>query len=152
VEAITIKGRGVIPGVVEGEALVCPKSITGWSGIDPKTGIILERGNINQGKSIKDTILVLPGSKGSNGWSCYFGASRVACTAPKGWLFSRIDSSAGVATAVMNIPTIVDFDKESDPCDLIESGDWVKMNGATGEVEIKKRGSNEPSRARLQDQ
>lgn len=139
---IIIKGRGVIPGVVEGEALVCPKSITGWSGIDPKTGVILERGNINQGKSIKDTILVLPGSKGSNGWSCYFGASRVAGTSPKGWLFSKIDSNAGVASAVMKIPTIVDFEKDQDPCALIESGDWVKMNGETGEVVIVKKRSS----------
>ena len=46
---IIIKGRGVIAGIVEGEALVCPKSITGWAGIDPETGIIKEHGNINKG-------------------------------------------------------------------------------------------------------
>ena len=73
--AITLRGRGVIPGIVEGEALVCPKSITGWGGIDPQTGIIKEYENVNRGKSIKSKILVLPGSKGSNGWSCYFGAA-----------------------------------------------------------------------------
>jgi hypothetical protein len=133
-----IQGRGVIPGVVEGEALVCPRSITGWGGINPKTGVIMEFGNINRGQSIKDKILVLPGSKGSNGWSCYFGATRVANTSPKGWLFTKIDSSAGVASAVMNIPTIVDFDADQDPCTLISNGDWVKINGDTGQVEILK--------------
>jgi hypothetical protein len=140
-EKTMIKGRGVVPGIVEGEALVCPKSITGWGGINPKTGIILEFGNINRGKSIKGKILVLPGSKGSNGWSCYFGAARVANTSPKGWLFSKIDSSAGVASAVMNIPTIVDFDPESDPCRLIENGDWLRIDGDTGRVEIQKKNS-----------
>lgn len=135
-EKITIKGRGVISGIVEGQALVCPDSITGWAGIDPATGVIQEYHNINKGKSIKHKILVLPGSKGSNGWSCYFGAARVSGTAPKGWLFTKVDSSAGVAISVLKIPTIVDFQTNQDPCKRIKNGDWIKMNGETGEVEI----------------
>ncbi|UCF96193.1 MAG: DUF126 domain-containing protein [Spirochaetaceae bacterium] len=139
-EKITIKGRGVIAGIVEGEALVCPKSITGWGGIDPKTGIIKEYENVNRGRSIKGKILVMPGSKGSNGWSCYFGAARVTGAAPLGWIFSRIDSSAGVAIAVLQIPTVVDFPEDRDPCRLISSGDRVRLNGDTGDVEIFKSG------------
>ena len=42
VEITVLKGRGVVPGTVEGEAMVCPKGITGWGGIDPSTGIIKE--------------------------------------------------------------------------------------------------------------
>jgi len=139
-DKITIKGRGVVAGIVEGEALVCPKSITGWGGIDPETGIIKEYENVNRGKSIKGKILVMPGSKGSNGWSCYFGAARVAGAAPLAWIFTRIDSSAGVATAVMQIPTVVDFDANQDPCVLIKTGDRVRMDGRTGLVEIYKPG------------
>jgi hypothetical protein len=138
-EEIRIKGKGVIPGIVSGEALVCPKSITGWGGIDPKTGIIKEHDNINKGKTIKDTILIMPGSKGSNGWSCYFGAARASGSAPKGWLFTEIDSSSGVASAVMQIPTIVNFPEGQNPCELIENGDYVTMNGTTGDVEIVKK-------------
>ena len=133
---LIIKGRGVIAGIVEGEALVCPNSITGWAGIDPQTGIIREHGNVNQGRSIRQKILVMPGSKGSNGWSCYFGFALVAGTAPQGWIFTRIDSSAGVASAVLQIPTIVDFKNDQDPVKLIANGNWVRMNGETGEVEI----------------
>jgi predicted aconitase with swiveling domain len=138
-EKITIKGRGAIKGIVEGEALVCPKSIAGWGGIDPATGIIKEPMNVNKGKTIKDKILVMSGSKGSNGWSCYFGAARAAGAAPKGWLFTSIDSSSGVASAVMQIPTIVDFPEDQNPCDLISNGDWIKMDGNTGIVEITKK-------------
>jgi len=135
-EKLVIRGRGAVPGVAEAEALVCPRSITGWGGIDPATGIIREYGNINRGKSIKDKILVIPGSKGSNGWSCYFGAARVAGAAPKGWIITRIDSSSGVACAVMKIPAVVDFASHEDPCRLIQTGDWVKMDGRTGLIEI----------------
>ena len=62
-EKIILKGRGVIPGVAEGTALVCPHSITGWNGVDPKTGVITDFENENKGKTIKETILVMPGSK-----------------------------------------------------------------------------------------
>jgi predicted aconitase with swiveling domain len=139
-ETILIRGRGVIPGIVEGEALVCPESITGWGGIDPKTGVILDYANINRGRSIKGKILVIPGSRGSNGWSCYFGAARAAGAAPKGWIITRIDSSAGVASAVMKIPTVVDFPVGEDPCRLIANGDWVKMDGGSGRIVIGGKG------------
>lgn len=134
-----IRGRGVVAGVVEGEALVCPRSITGWGGIDPVTGIIKEYNNINHGQSIKGRILVMPGSKGSNGWSCYFGAARVAGSAPAGWLFTTIDASAAVACAVLKIPTVVDFSSDEDPCRCIATGDWVRVDGTSGVVEIVRR-------------
>ena len=135
-ERFTLKGRGAVSGKVEGEALVCPRSITGWGGIDPETGIIKEYDNFNRGISIRGKILVLPGSRGSNGWSCYFGAARIAGAAPRGWIFTRIDSSAGVASAVLNIPTVVDFPEDQDPCSLIHTGDFVTINGDTGVVEV----------------
>jgi predicted aconitase with swiveling domain len=144
VEVLVLKGRGVVPGMVEGEAIVCPEGITGWGGIDPSTGIIKEYDNPNRGKSIFNTILVMPGSKGSNGWSCYFNAARVGGNAPKGWVFTRIDSSAGVAVALLKIPTVVDFGVEQDPCRLIETGDLVRINGGTGEVEIQKQTPGTP--------
>lgn len=135
-EKIILKGRGAVPGIAEGTAVVCPHSITGWGGIDPKTGEIIEWGNEEKGKTIKGSILVMPGSRGSNGWSCYFGAARAAGSAPAGWMFTKIDSSCGVASAVMQIPTVVDFPEDQDPCQWIHTGDHVKMDGTTGIVEI----------------
>ena len=58
--------------IAEGYALVCKNSIMGWNGIDVETGIITEKSHPYQGKSIEDTILVLPGSRGSIGWSDFF--------------------------------------------------------------------------------
>ena len=134
-----LKGRGVIPGIVEGKAIVCPGSITGWGGIDPETGVIKDYENSNKGMTIKDSILIMPGSKGSNGWSCYFGAARAAGCAPEGWAFTRIDSSAGVASAVMQIPTVVDFPLDADPCKAIKTGDYVRLDGEKGTLEILER-------------
>jgi hypothetical protein len=37
----------------------------------------------------------------------------------------------------MRIPSVTDFDR--DPLDLIETGDWVIVDGDAGTVEITKR-------------
>ena len=138
-EKIVLKGRGVVPGIAEGEALVCPRSITGWNGVDPATGIIKDAASEHRGKSIKGTIMVLPGSRGSNGWSCYLTATRASGSAPAGWLFTRIDSSGAVASSLLRIPTVVDFPGDQDPCEMIETGDHVRVDGTTGVVEITKK-------------
>ena len=58
---------------------------------------------------------------------------------PSGWLFSKIDSRSGVASAVLSIPTIADFPDDIDLFSLIKTGDFIEMDGDTGEVKIIKR-------------
>ena len=135
-EKVVLKGRGAVAGKASGYALVCPGSVAGWRGIDPKTGIILDFENINKGKSIKDTIFVIPGSKGSNGWSCYFSITRASGAGPSGMLVTKIDSSSAVAAVGMAIPVITDFSEDNDPCLLISTGDYVEMDAETGIVTI----------------
>lgn len=36
---------------------------------------------------------------------------------------------------MLKIPTICDF-SDVDPCQVIHTGDWIRMDGATGVVEI----------------
>lgn len=135
---ITIHGRGAYPGTACGEALVCPESIQGWAGVDDHTGCIIEKGHSQEGKCIDGKILVLPCSKGSNGWSCHFHSAMVGGFRPAGWLFSKLDSRAGVAAVVVGVPMVTDFPPETDLFELIETGDWVEINGDTGEVTITK--------------
>lgn len=49
-------------------------------------------------------------------------------------IISRIDSSTGVAAAVLQVPTVVDFGPDEDPCALIATGDRVRVDGETGVV------------------
>ena len=50
-EVIVIKGRPALAGVAEGYAMVCPNSIQGWAGIDPRSGKILEKGHVHEGET-----------------------------------------------------------------------------------------------------
>ncbi len=136
-EKITLKGRPAFHGKASGKALVCKNSIQGWGGMNGEEGTILEKGHIHEGVSIKDRILVLPCSKGSCGWSGQFHACMESGNSPAGWLFSKIDSRCATAASVLKIPVVSDF-TECDPCDMINSGDWVEMDGDTGTVIVTK--------------
>lgn len=135
-----LKGRGVYPGVSEGYAVVCPDSIAGNSGAFGDTdGVIYEKGNANYGICIKDTILVVPCAKGSNGFSAHFKSAQIAGVQPAGWISTRMDSRLGVTIASMKIPAVTDFSSYEDPINMIKTGDWVKINGNTGEVIVIKK-------------
>lgn len=84
---------------------------------------------------IKDAILVIPCSKGSNGFSAHFKGAYIAGVRPAGWISRKIDARLAVAIASLNIPAVVDF-FETDPIQIIKTGDWVEINGKTGEVVI----------------
>jgi len=136
-----IKGRGAIPGVSEGIAMVSMETIQGWSGLDDKTGLVIERGHPFEGMSIKDSVLILSGGKGSNGWSCHFHAARVSGIGPAALVFPKMDSRTGVAAVVTGVPTVTDL--EDDPFDVIRTGDLVRVDGNKGTVEIIQRSKPE---------
>lgn len=136
---IKITGRPAYPGKAAGEAIVCPHSIQGWSGVSDVTGCIIEEGHPEKGKSIKDKILVMPYGKGSTGWSGHFHSAAVAGFAPAGWIFSKIDSRCGVATAVLEVPAVADTPKDIDIFSVIQTGDWVEIDGTTGEIVVTKK-------------
>jgi predicted aconitase with swiveling domain len=133
---IALHGRKVVGGVVEGEALVTRETISGWGGVNPMTGVILETRHELRGQSFKDKILVFPGAKGSSGWSVVFHLSRLAGAAPKAMLFNEMTTKVALGAVVMRCPSVTDFDQ--DPLDIIETGDWVRVDADAGLVEVRK--------------
>ena len=57
---------------------------------------------------------------------------------PAGWVIKKMDSRLGVAVASLDVPAVSDFE-EDDPMEIIKTGDWVKVDGSTGIVEITRR-------------
>ena len=133
---IVLKGRGIVAGVAEGEALVTSETISGWGGIDSMTGTIVETRHELVGQSFKDKVLVFPGAKGSSGWSAAFHTARLAGTAPKACIFNHMTTKVALGVVVMRTPTVTELDQ--DPLQVIETGDWVKVDGDAGTVEITK--------------
>jgi predicted aconitase with swiveling domain len=136
---VILHGRKVVGGVAEGEALVTTDTISGWGGIDAMTGTVIEARHQLRGISFKDKILVFPGAKGSSGWSAAFHQTRLAGTAPKAMVFTEMTTKIALGAVVMHSPAVTDLDQ--DPLAVIETGDWVKVDGDNGIVEITKKTS-----------
>jgi predicted aconitase with swiveling domain len=133
---VTLRGRKVVGGYAEGEALVTRQTISGWGGVNPQQGTIIETRHELRGQSFKDKILVFPGAKGSSGWSAMFHMTRLAGTAPKAMIFNEMTTKVALGAVVMRVPSVTDLDR--DPLGLIETGDWIKVDGDRGIVEIHK--------------
>lgn len=135
--AIVLRGRKVVGGCAEGEALVTRQTISGWGGIDPMTGTVVETRHELRGVSFKDKILVFPGAKGSSGWSNAFHMAKLAGAAPRAMVFNLMNTKIALGAVVMRVPSVTGLDQ--DPLGVIETGDWVKVDGDRGTVEIRKR-------------
>jgi uncharacterized protein len=142
---IVIRGRKVVGGVAEGEAITTKDTISGWGGIDSNTGTIIERRHELVGKSFKDKVLVFPGAKGSSGYSHFFHLARVAGAAPKAMLFNIMTTKVALGCVVTRVPAMTDFDQ--DPLAVIETGDWVKVDADRGIVEVTKKAGARPEAA-----
>jgi predicted aconitase with swiveling domain len=143
---IVLRGRCVVPGRAEGEALVTRDRISGWGGIDSRTGTIIETRHELRGASFAGKVLVFPGAKGSSGWSAAFHMTRTMGTAPAAMLFNEMTTKVALGAVVTRAPAMTDFDQ--DPLAVIETGDWVIVDADQGVVEIRKASPAVPLAAR----
>jgi predicted aconitase with swiveling domain len=141
----TLVGRAVVGGVAEGEALVTKDRISGWGGVDPQTGTIIETRHELVGQSFAGKVLVFPGAKGSSGWSGIFHAARLMGTAPAAMLFNEMTTKMALGAVVTHAPAITDFDH--DPLVCIQTGDWVRVDADRGIVQVLRRANMGTSRA-----
>ena len=52
-------------------------------------------------------------------------------------VFNEMTTKIALGAVVMRVPAVTDFDR--DPLEIIETGDWVKVDGDRGIVEVTKR-------------
>ncbi|SEB14499.1 aconitase X swivel domain-containing protein [Variovorax sp. YR216] len=136
-ETIVLRGRCVVEGTAEGEALVTRQAISGWGGIDSRTGTIVEVRHELRGVSFAGKVLVFPGAKGSSGWSNAFHLTRSLGVAPAAMLFNDMSAKIALGAVVTRAPALTDFDR--DPLSVIETGDWVRVDADQGIVEVRKK-------------
>jgi uncharacterized protein len=139
-------GRGVVPGVAEGEALVSRETISGWGGIDPATGTITERRHPLCGQSFAGKVLVFPGAKGSSGWSGFFQATRLNGVAPLAMVFTALTTKVALGAVVTRVPAVTGLDH--DPFEVVATGDRVRVDSDRGLVEVTEPAANSTERER----
>jgi predicted aconitase with swiveling domain len=134
---IVLQGHKVVGGTAEGEALVCHEPITFVGGINPFTGEVMEKGHELEGKRISDKVLVYPTGKGSTGGSYRIYDMAKRGTGPKAIVNLRAEPITAIGAIIGEIPMV---DKLSqDPTQIIQSGDWVRVEATQGRVIITKK-------------
>jgi len=120
-----LRVKGVNKGVAEGSLLISPHPISFFGGVDPVTGIIVERNHPLEGESISKRILALPSSKGSTvGSYVLYGLAKKG-NAPSGIIVGRIDGIISAGAILGGIPlALADMGKL---CSLFSNGDIVVL-------------------------
>jgi phosphomecalonate degydratase small subunit len=117
-----LKGRIIYRGKAEGEALTTTQPISFYGGVDPNTGIVIEKGHELQGLSVKGKILVFPQGKGSTVGSYTLYRLKKNGVAPAGMVNRECETIVAVGAIISEIPCIdkVDITK-------IKNGDKAQL-------------------------
>jgi predicted aconitase with swiveling domain len=121
-----LKGRLISKGKGEGEALVTTQPISFYGGVDPNTGVVIEKGHELQGQSVKGKILVFPTGKGSTVGSYTLYRMKKNGTAPAGIVNRECETVVAVGVIISEIPCVdkVDLSK-------FKTGDKVHIENDT---------------------
>lgn len=135
-----LTGRGIVPGVAEGPALVTTQPMGFNFGVDGVTGRVIEHGHELEGRSLKDTVLIFPNGKGSTGGS--FVIYQLASTGLGPCAMVNVSCEAIIALgAIMSgIPMVDSLDQN--PLEAVRTGDIVRVDGTTGHLEILSRAAD----------
>jgi len=105
-----LKGRIIYKGKARGEALVTTQPISFYGGVDPNTGVVIEKGHELQGQSVKDKMLVFPTGKGSTVGSYTLYRMKKNGTAPKGMINKECETVVAVGVIISEIPCVDKID------------------------------------------
>ena len=125
------QGRRIWPGRAQGEALVTAMGISFFGGVDPETGVVVEKGHDLEGQSISGKILVFPTGKGSTVGSYTLYRLKLGGMAPLAIVNAECEPVTAVGCIIAEIPCI-----DQIPVGRLETGQRLLVDGERGTVEI----------------
>ncbi len=129
-----LRGRKVVGGTVEGEALVSTDSVSFYGGVDPDTGIIIEPGHACCGSCITGKVFVFPTGKGSTVGSYVIYRMKKQGTAPAAIINMETEAILATGCVISSIPLV---DKLTpDPVKTLKTGMKLRVTGDKGTVEV----------------
>jgi len=97
-----IKGRALVAGEVEAEALVADEPLSFWGGYDQRTGEIIDRRHPLSGKMAAARVLALPASRGSSTTTAVLLEAVKSGKAPAAIVTVAVDYFFSLASIVAN--------------------------------------------------
>jgi predicted aconitase with swiveling domain len=105
--------------------------ISFFGGVDPESGVIVERGHELEGQSIAGKILVFPTGKGSTVGSYTLYRLKLNGKAPLAIVNEECETITAVGCIIAEIPCV-----DHIPITRIKTGQHLEINGEAGTVEL----------------
>jgi hypothetical protein len=128
---VIFHGRGIARGRASGTLLVSPEPISFLSGVDPETGIIMEKGHPLQGKDLSGKVIAFDHGKGSTVGSYIIYALSRTGHAPAAIINTDAEPIIVVGAIMAGIPMI---DSIGTTLSGLCSGVFVTVDGDSGEL------------------
>lgn len=131
VVSTSLQGRKIYPGKAEGEALVTGANVSFYGGVDPDTGIVIEKGHEIEGQSIAGKVLVFPTGKGSTVGSYTLYRLKKNGKAPAAIINAVCETITAVGCIIGEIPCV-----DQIPVGGLHSGMRLAVDGESGVVQV----------------
>jgi predicted aconitase with swiveling domain len=131
---MSVKCHKLAKGYGEGEALVSKDPICFYL-VEPKTGVVREKGHQLEGKSVAGKVLVFPTGKASSAVQMD-GLVKLLINknAPKAMIVTDVEPVLLGSAVLTKIPLVDRL--ERNPFEAIRSGDFVKVDADKGSVTV----------------
>jgi len=129
-----IDARAISRGKASGQALISKEPIGFLGGVDPESGIVIEKNHPLEGKNISGRVLVFPNGKGSTVGSYVMLQLAKNNKAPAAIINTSAEPIIAVGAIISKIPMV---DKPGkDVYALIKDGMMIEVDGDKGEIVI----------------
>ena len=125
-----LQGRKIYQGRAEGETLVTSMGISFYGGVDPESGVVVEKGHELEGQTISGKILVFPTGKGSTEGSYTLYRLKKVGLAPAAIINAECETITAVGCIISEIPCV-----DRIAIERLETGLRVRVDVDRGLVE-----------------
>jgi predicted aconitase with swiveling domain len=131
----TLHGRTICAGQAAGEALVTSMGISFFGGVDPETGVVVEKGHDLEGQAIGGKVLVFATGKGSTVGSYTLYRLKHSGHAPAALINRECETIVAVGCIIAEIPCV-----DQIAIERLRTGMQVRVDGERATVEIMEDG------------
>lgn len=128
-----MNARTINPGSARGEALVSREPIGFYGGVDPETGLVIEKGYQLEGECVTGRILVFPCGKGSTVGSYVIYGLQHNGVAPAAIVNEETETIVATGAILAGIPCVDHVDIHD-----IHSGDLLSVEAGEREARVER--------------
>lgn len=94
--------RALVAGFAVGDLVRLTEPLSLWGGLDPETGLIVDRNHPELGRSVTGSIIAMPHGRGSSSSSSVLAEALRLGTGPAGFVLESPDSILVIGSLVAN--------------------------------------------------